>query len=60
VFDTPLNRRVFAPLLVLLGVAMIVRTLTAGGGATALGLILGVLFVALGGLRLYAARRRRA
>jgi hypothetical protein len=34
-----------------------VRTLTAGGGAIALGVILGVLFVAAGGARLYLQAR---
>jgi hypothetical protein len=38
-------------------VAMIVRTVAAGGGAVALGLLLGVLFVAAGAGRLYAERR---
>jgi hypothetical protein len=44
---------VLSAILVLLGVAMIVRTLTAGGGAIALGLLLGVLFIAAGLGRLY-------
>ena len=49
--------------LVVLGVAMIVRTLVAGGGAGAFGLLLGVLFIAAGLGRLYlntrVARERR-
>lgn len=44
-------------LMVLLGVAIVVRTLTLGGGAGAVGVVLGVLFVAAGGLRLWAERR---
>jgi hypothetical protein len=44
--------------LVLLGLAMIVRTLSAGGGALATGLVLGLLFVAAGAGRLWAERRR--
>jgi hypothetical protein len=44
--------------MVLLGVAMIVRTLWAGGGALATGLVLGLLFVAAGAGRLWAERRR--
>jgi hypothetical protein len=44
---------VLSTILVLIGVAMIVRTLVAGGGAVALGLLLGVLFVAAGLGRLY-------
>jgi hypothetical protein len=44
---------VLSTLLVLIGVALIVRTLTAGGGAIAFGLLLGVLFIAAGVGRLY-------
>jgi hypothetical protein len=44
--------------LVVLGLAMIVRTLSAGGGAVATGLVLGLLFVAAGAGRLWAERRR--
>src|SRR3954468_6043022 len=44
---------VLSTILVLLGLAMIVRTLAAGGGGLALGLLLGVLFVAAGLGRLY-------
>lgn len=47
---------VLSTLLVLLGVAMIVRTLAAGGGAIAFGLLIGVLFVAAGLGRLYVNR----
>ena len=45
-------------LMVLLGIAIVVRTIDAGGGPVALGIVLGVLFVAAGVLRLYAERRR--
>jgi hypothetical protein len=44
---------VLSTILVLIGVALIVRTLTAGGGAIAFGLLLGVLFIAAGAGRLY-------
>jgi hypothetical protein len=44
--------------MLLVGLAIIVRTVAAGGGPVATGLILGVLFCAAGGLRLYAERRR--
>ena len=44
--------------LVLLGLAIIVRTLSAGGGPLATGLVLGLLFVAAGAGRLWAERRR--
>ncbi|MCP9488954.1 MAG: hypothetical protein MSC31_03665 [Solirubrobacteraceae bacterium MAG38_C4-C5] len=43
--------------LVVIGVALIVRTVAAGGGPLALGLLLGVLFIVAGGGRLYIARR---
>jgi hypothetical protein len=44
-------------ILVILGVAMIVRTLTAGGGALAFGLLMGVLFIAAGLGRMYINTR---
>ena len=44
--------------MVLIGVAMIARTLSAGGGPLAVGILLGLLFVAAGGGRLWAERRR--
>jgi hypothetical protein len=47
---------VLSVVMVLIGVAMLVRTLTAGGGPVSLGLILGVLFVAAGAGRLWAQR----
>jgi hypothetical protein len=43
--------------LILVGAALIVRTVLAGGGAGALGILLGVLFVAAGAGRLWVARR---
>jgi len=45
-------------LMVVLGIAIIVRTLAAGGGPLAVGLVMGVLFVAAGAGRLWAERRR--
>jgi hypothetical protein len=45
-------------LIMALGVAMVVRTIDAGGGATAVGILVGVLFVAAGAGRLYVERRR--
>jgi hypothetical protein len=41
----------------LLGVAMVIRTIAAGGGGTSLGVLLGVVFVALGLARLYLSTR---
>ena len=48
--------RVMSTVMVAIGVAMIVATLVRGGGALAVGLILGILFVAAGAGRLYVAR----
>lgn len=45
-------------LMVLIGVALVVRSLTAGGGVLAIGVVVGVLFVAAGALRLWAERGR--
>jgi hypothetical protein len=53
-----LRTAVLPALMALLGVAIIVRTLAAGGGPIALGLVIGVLFVLAGGLRLYSERGR--
>ena len=39
--------------MIVIGLAMLVQTFSAGGGLLALGTILGVLFVAAGGGRLY-------
>jgi len=44
---------------VALGVAMVVRTVSAGGEATAFGILLGVLFVAAGLGRIWLARGMR-
>jgi hypothetical protein len=51
--------RVLSAAMVVLGVAIIVRTLTAGGGGLAIGLLLGVLFVLAGAGRLWVAGPRR-
>ena len=48
---------VVSGVLVVLGIAIIVRTLAAGVGG-GLGLLLGLLFVLAGGLRLYLQRQR--
>ena len=49
--------RIFSAVLVVLGVAVVVRTAIAGGGALALGYVLGALLVLVGGLRLYLSSR---
>ena len=56
-----LHRRatlVLSGLMVAAGVALIARTLSAGGGLGAVGLLLGVMFVAVGAGRLYVESRR--
>ena len=49
--------RVLSALMIVIGVAIVARTVAAGGGPLALGLLLGLLFVAAGAGRLYAERR---
>jgi hypothetical protein len=53
-----MRTRLLPTLMVLIGLTLIVRTLTLGGGALAIGLIFGVLFVAAGAGRLYLEARR--
>lgn len=49
----------FSILMIVIGVALMVRTLTAGGGPLATGLILGLLFVTAGVGRIYLRRLSR-
>jgi len=49
--------QVLSALMVVIGVAIVIRTLAEGGGALAFGLIVGLLFVAAGLGRLYVERR---
>jgi hypothetical protein len=51
---------VMSILMVVIGIALIVRTITAGGGAIATGVIAGVLFIAAGIGRLYMQSRGNA
>jgi hypothetical protein len=51
--------RVMSILMVVVGIAILVRTLAAGGGPAATGVLLGVLFVAAGVGRLYLQSRGR-
>jgi hypothetical protein len=44
-------------LMILIGMAILVRTVIAGGGALATGVLLGLLFVAAGAARLYLQLR---
>ena len=43
---------------IVLGVAMVKVTITRGGGPISLGVVLGLLFVAVGAGRLYLLRRK--
>lgn len=51
------STRVMSMLMILVGVALVARTVLAGGGAGAVGIVLGILFVAAGAGRLYLQRR---
>jgi hypothetical protein len=65
-YDTGVQRaylawtRVLSALLVLVGVAMVASALARGGGALALGVVLGALMALLGAGRLWLARGTRA
>jgi amino acid transporter len=47
----------FSLVIVGFGVAAVAKTLASGGGPASVGVVLGVLFMALGGARLYVAAR---
>ncbi len=51
------STRVMSILMILIGVALLVRTVIAGGGALASGILIGLLFVAAGAARLYLQLR---
>ena len=51
--------RVLSAVMVLIGVVLLVSTLAHGGGPLAIGVLLGLLFVAAGAGRLYLARGGR-
>jgi hypothetical protein len=50
--------RLLSVVILALGVVMLVVTIAAGGGVAAKGVLLGLLFVAVGAGRLYLAGRR--
>jgi hypothetical protein len=50
--------RTLSIVMIVLGVALIARTVARGGGGLAIGVVLGVLFVAAGAARLLLASRR--
>jgi hypothetical protein len=54
----PLATRILSGLMVLVGLAMIVSAVARGGGPLAYGVILGILFIAVGAGRLWTERRR--
>jgi hypothetical protein len=49
--------RIMSVLMILIGIALLVRTVAAGGGAIATGVILGLLFILAGAARLYLQLR---
>lgn len=49
--------QVMSSIMVVIGIALLVRTFSEGGGILSLGVILGVLFVAAGAGRFLLARR---
>ncbi len=51
------STRVLSITMIVIGIALIVRTLAAGGGAIATGIVLGVLFMLAGAARLYLQLR---
>jgi multisubunit Na+/H+ antiporter MnhB subunit len=51
------STRAMSVLMIVIGIALLVRTLVAGGGALATGVILGLLFILAGAGRLYLQLR---
>jgi hypothetical protein len=51
--------RITSSLMIVVGIALLIRTLAAGGGPVATGVLLGLLFVAAGAGRLYLQTRGR-
>jgi hypothetical protein len=49
--------RAMSVAMILIGIALIVRTLAAGGGAIAVGILLGLMFIIAGAARLYLQLR---
>jgi hypothetical protein len=43
--------------MIVIGLALVIRTVAAGGGAIAIGVLLGILFIAAGAGRLYLQYR---
>jgi hypothetical protein len=55
-----MTQRALGGLLCAVGAAMVVSTVIGGGGPLALGMVVGVLFVALGAARIWLVRPRDA
>jgi hypothetical protein len=51
------STRVFSIVMIVIGIVLVARTVAAGGGAIATGVVLGVLFVLAGAARLYLQMR---
>jgi hypothetical protein len=51
--------RAFSVAMLVLGAALLVTTLAAGGGPLSVGILLGLLFLGVGAGRLYVATRNR-
>ena len=49
--------RAFSVVFLILGAVILVATLAAGGGPLSVGVVLGVAFLAVGGVRLWASAR---
>lgn len=52
--------KVLSSIILILGIVIVIRTLTAGGGPASAGVLLGAVFAAIGGARLYLATRHPA
>ena len=52
--------KVLSSVILVLGVIIVIRTLAAGGGPASAGVLLGIVFTAIGAARLYLAVRRPA
>jgi hypothetical protein len=52
--------RLLSSAILVLGIAIIIRTVAAGGGPTSAGVLLGIVFTAIGAARLYLSVRRTA
>jgi drug/metabolite transporter (DMT)-like permease len=51
--------RLMSVILIVLGIVLVIRTISAGGGPAAAGVLLGILFVLAGAGRLYLQYRGR-